>query len=269
MSEQKQGPLNPLTSEILEAAAAEAFGEQLPSEPDTALKFINNRLDLGSNQISYREKFLRAVADGDWMKISPIAKEQFATLHRTRDQKKFLLWYSEFLLGYGQSVPGFAAEIAWCNQMLELISRLKDAAAIPPALPILSLGNEQGDTAQPSHRGFDGSKVRKNKSQVRSDAVAKINKELHVIKASIEAGAEDYDRLRQANPAYLTFRAVKQSPQLQDRVLALPEHTGRLLRFAQELAGVLHGAKLNTIKNDWKKYKPAEHRRSSASSSRA
>jgi hypothetical protein len=92
--------------------------------------------------------------------------------------------------------------------------------------------------------------------------VAKIDKELHIIASSIEAGQEDYDKIKKANPRFLTFKAVASSPQLQDRILALPSRRGGFLGLAMQLTCLLHQKSIHTIKLAWKRFKPASYKRS-------
>ena len=106
----------------------------------------------------------------------------------------------------------------------------------------------------------------KSKSQRCANDVAKILKELYMLSQSIDAGQEDYERLRRENPGFLTFKAVQHSPQLRDQILSLASRRGRLVGLAQKLAGVLHGRKPETVKKDWKDFKPAEHRQHRAAS---
>lgn len=94
----------------------------------------------------------------------------------------------------------------------------------------------------------------RSKAQVVAADVEKILGELHQI-SRLEPLEEDYERFRAANPRYLTFKAVGNSPQHRDTLVYLSERRGPLVGLAQELAGMLHKVKHETVKTYWKKRK--------------
>lgn len=153
MPEEKETSLIPLTPEELDAAASEVFEKQQPSEPDPALKLINDRLDLSSDQDSYREQFLKAAEDSDWRrKVPALAKEYFETLHRLEEQKRFLH-------GYGQTYPELTAEDPWYTGNIARIAFLESSA--PDASSALST-QPLSTSAAPLTAGAEDQQQRSN-----------------------------------------------------------------------------------------------------------
>jgi hypothetical protein len=225
------------TKEDLEKGWAEA------NAPASALTLTDDWIDLKSKQVNrgFYEELKSVVAHGDWQRIPTIVEEQFDQLHRPEDQLRFLRSYVRIF-------PLIAAK----HSLISLIPILESTAADAGPTSSMPATESKG----PRSAGT------KSKSQRCAEDVATIDRELHKILPSIDAGDEDLQRLQQASPRFLTFKAIKGSPQLRDKILALPYRQGRLLGLAQQLAGVLHERKPDTVKKDWNLFKPPSYRQS-------
>jgi hypothetical protein len=211
--------------------------------PATALTLTGDWIDLKSKHgdRGLYEELKSAVAHGDWQRIPMIVEEHFDRLHRPEEQLRFLR-------SYVRALPHIAAK----HSLISLIPILESTA---PSAGLARATPPLGSKSQRLART-------KSKSQRCAEDVATIDQELHKISASIEAGEEDLGRLKQASPRFLTFKAIKGSPQLRDKILALPSRQGRFLALARQLAGVLHGRKPDTVKKDWTRFKPPSYRQS-------
>lgn len=145
------------------------------------------------------------------------------------------------------------------NKVKDSLRRAKMQAAVATGIAEGSVLPE----AELTKGRQNGPRRRYNKKAKRcAQDVAAIEDELYRLRASIEVGEEDYETFRAANPNYLIFKAAAGSDQLREKLIALPERSGRLRGLAQEFAGVLHKRKLSTVRQDWKHWKPASYRQS-------
>jgi hypothetical protein len=94
----------------------------------------------------------------------------------------------------------------------------------------------------------------------RANTVAKLIKELNVLRPQMFEDESEYERLRAEYPGFLVFKIAEQSPNLKTKVLAIQGSIRHIL-LAQEFAAALHGRKVSTIQKDWKNFKPPEFRR--------
>jgi hypothetical protein len=69
----------------------------------------------------------------------------------------------------------------------------------------------------------------------------------------------DYARLLKEHSDYLTFRVTEVNPDLRTLLLNI-QASRQHIRFAQQIVAASSGKALETIKIDWKGYKPAEFR---------
>ena len=93
----------------------------------------------------------------------------------------------------------------------------------------------------------------------RAITVATIIKELDILEPQLHHES-DYERLKREKSEFLTFRETEKRRDLKELLLNIQDHR-RYIRLAQQLAASHHGVRLDTIKTDWKKHKPAEFRR--------
>jgi hypothetical protein len=98
--------------------------------------------------------------------------------------------------------------------------------------------------------------------KARAQTVARIIRELDLLRPQMFEDESQYERLRVKYPDFLTFCVAEQRPDLKQKVLSIRASV-RHIRLAQELAGGHHGRQLSTIQEDWKNFKPAEFKRSS------
>ena len=108
-----------------------------------------------------------------------------------------------------------------------------------------------------TERTSEGARVAK---EARAATVARIVKELNVLRPQMFEDESEYQRLRDQYPDFLTFKIADERPDLKTKVLAIQGST-RHIRLAQELAGAHHERTLATIRDDWKDFKPAEFKR--------
>jgi hypothetical protein len=96
--------------------------------------------------------------------------------------------------------------------------------------------------------------------RTRAQTVAKLIRELDILKPQMLEDEPEYSRLKDQYPGFQTFLFVKARPDLKQKVLCLRAST-RHIRLAQELAAAHYGKQLSTIQDDWKHHKPPEFRR--------
>ena len=96
--------------------------------------------------------------------------------------------------------------------------------------------------------------------KARAETVAKLIKELDLLKPQMLEDESEYRRLREHYPQFLTFRIAENRPDLKLKLLSIRGST-RHIRLAQELAAAQHGKQLSTIQDDWKDHKPPEFKR--------
>ena len=98
-------------------------------------------------------------------------------------------------------------------------------------------------------------------SHTRVATVVLLLRELDSLRREIFS-AQDFEKAKGSRDYrdFLTFRVVKQDPRLKDKVIAVRERR-RLIGLALDLAAAQHHVTEGTIRQDWKKYKPAEFRR--------
>lgn len=93
----------------------------------------------------------------------------------------------------------------------------------------------------------------------RAATVAKIIKELNVLKPQMFEDEAEYDQLRLQYPDFVAFKIADERPDLKLKILGIRGST-RHIRLAQEIAGAHHGRSVGTIIDDWKRHKPAKFR---------
>jgi hypothetical protein len=93
----------------------------------------------------------------------------------------------------------------------------------------------------------------------RAATVAKLIKELNILKPQMLEYESEYNSLRGQYPDFLVFTVAETRPDLRTKILAIQGST-RHVRLAQELAAAYHGKSFATIHDDWKDHKPAEFR---------
>lgn len=98
-------------------------------------------------------------------------------------------------------------------------------------------------------------------SQERAEKVAKVWRELRILRPQVHGQQSEYDRLRKENPHFLTFKVAARNESLREAVLNLGYYETRFMRLAQEIIVADSGRTLSTIQTDWKKHKPREFRR--------
>jgi hypothetical protein len=100
----------------------------------------------------------------------------------------------------------------------------------------------------------------KSAKEARAKTVAKLIKELDILKPQMLEEESEYNSLRARYSDFLTFKIAERRPDLKTKILAIQSST-RHLRLAQQLAAAHHGRELSTIKDDWKRQKPTEFKR--------
>jgi hypothetical protein len=99
-----------------------------------------------------------------------------------------------------------------------------------------------------------------NAKRSRALTVAKLIRELNILRPTMFEDTSEYERLRGQHPEFLTFTIADRHPHLKAKLLAI-QASARHIRLAQELAGAHHGRQLATIQDDWKAHKPPEFKR--------
>lgn len=115
---------------------------------------------------------------------------------------------------------------------------------------------------QASKRRTRLTRSRKNlsPSERRADTVAKVIEELNVLRPHMSGAESDYARLAKEHARFLTFRVAREHADLREKVLNVQDHR-RHIRLAQEIVARKSGVELETVRQDWKKYKPQKYRR--------
>ena len=96
----------------------------------------------------------------------------------------------------------------------------------------------------------------------RALTVAEVIEELNILKPQMYR-ASDYKRLNKEHPEFLTFQETEKRSDLKE-LLENIQLSKRHFRLAQQIAASQYGVELDTIKKDWKKYKPSKYRRKPA-----
>jgi len=91
-------------------------------------------------------------------------------------------------------------------------------------------------------------------SAARSRAVVKVMSELSVLRPQLFS-ADDYPRLRELHPDFLTFRVCEKDPDLKLKLENIQGHQ-QFKRFAKEIVGAHFSRRYSTIEKDWKKHNP-------------
>jgi hypothetical protein len=133
------------------------------------------------------------------------------------------------------------------------------AAPSPPTVAPLPVTVPLADAAVAPLPEVEGSVKIPSIFEIRAGTVAKVIKELDGLKGVIY-GEEDYQSVRVRFPEYVTFQVAEAAPALKRKLIHLNEHKSHIL-LAQEIAATHHSKSVDTIKTDWKKFKPTGYRR--------
>jgi len=91
-------------------------------------------------------------------------------------------------------------------------------------------------------------------SEARSRAVAKVIKELTVLRPQIFS-ADDYPKIREHYPRYLTIQVCERHPDLKLKLESIQGHQ-QFKMFAKEIVARHFSREYSTVEKDWKKHKP-------------
>jgi hypothetical protein len=91
----------------------------------------------------------------------------------------------------------------------------------------------------------------------RAATVAKLIRELSVLKPQMLSEESEYRRLADGYPDYLCFKIAAERRDLKRKILWIGS-SSKHIRLAQELAAAHFGRAFTTIQHDWSHHKPTE-----------
>jgi len=97
-------------------------------------------------------------------------------------------------------------------------------------------------------------------ARARADTVARLIRELNILKPQMLEDEQEYDLLQTRYPGNLCFQIAEARPDLKKKILFI-RGSARHIRLSQELAAAHYGLSLETMKAAWKRQKPVQYKR--------
>lgn len=112
------------------------------------------------------------------------------------------------------------------------------------------------DTAKGNGQVGNGTMTR----MARAKTVARVIKELNVLKPQLFEDEEEYRRLENQYSDFLSFSIARNRPDLKRKILAI-QGSRRHIKLALEIVAGLYSVSPGTVEDDWKDCKPKSFRR--------